>query len=228
MTDKKSYDPYGSNQDDLRTETGAVPIPRNFFRTELRSDVFNGKVNENHKFEQFFWTADTVEALIGGLQYVYEEKTCCMTTPSLAHRWHELGRDEVLLDIDTRFSYLPKFHYFDIRNPTDLEAQSTSGVTQNILGEAHFRLLVLDPPFFAIPVEEIRRAVDYLTNGDFSTKIIIAWLLRAEKSLRVAFAPYNLVPTTFELQYASVKPNKWKNFVLYSNIDLPGIKRIKE
>lgn len=210
------YDPYGRNQDDLRSENGAVPVPKNFFRSEHRSDVFNGTVNENSKWEQFFWTKETVEELIKSLAYVYEEKTCCLTTPSLAHRWHQLGRDEVLLDIDTRFNYLPKFRYFDIRNPT------TNDINNN------FRLLVLDPPFFVIPVEEIRIAVDTLTNNDFSTKIIIAWLLRAEKSLRTAFRPYNLVPTTFELQYASIKPNKWKNFVLYSNIDLPGIKRIKE
>jgi hypothetical protein len=211
-----TYDPYGNNQDTLRTETGAVPIPRNFFRNEFRDDVFNGTLTENHKWEQFFWTRETVEEIIKGLAYVYEEKTCCMTTPSLAHRWHELGRDEVLLDIDTRFNYLPKFRFFDIRNP----------VYEN--QENPFRLLVLDPPFFVIPVDEIRAAVDTITGGDFSTKIIIAWLLRAEKSLRIAFRPYNLVPTTFQLQYASIKPNKWKNFVLYSNIDLPGIKRIKE
>lgn len=216
----QEYDPYGRNQDDLRTDIGAVPVPMNFFvdevRTDVRQDVFGGNIDENRKWEQFFWTSKTVENLIAGLSYVYEEKICCLTTPSLAHRWHELGRDEVLLDIDRRFEYLPKFRYYDIRDPISLGL------------ETDFRLLVLDPPFFLIPVEEIRRAVDVITNNDFSTKIIIAWLLRAEKSLRIAFAPYNLVPTTFQLQYASIKPNKWKNFVLYSNIDLPGIKRIKE
>src|SRR5579871_6366113 len=89
------------NQDDLRTVMGAVPVPRNFFLTG-RTSVFNGSLaEEKQKWEQFFWTKETVEALINGLSYVFEEKTCCLTTPSLAHRWHELGRDEVLLDIDT-------------------------------------------------------------------------------------------------------------------------------
>lgn len=212
------------HQIDRRTPEGAVPIPQNYFIDSVRTDVFGGTLDENHKFEQFFWTKETVEALVKGLAFVYEEKTCCLTTPSLAHRWHELGRDEVLLDIDTRFSYLPKFHYFDIRKPV-LPLQEREA---DDAGEEGFRLLVLDPPFFIIPIEKIREAVDLITGGDLETKLIIGWLLRAEKSLRDAFRPYNLVPTTFPLQYASIKPNKWKNFRLYSNIDLPGIKRIRE
>ena len=55
----------------------------------------------------------------------------------------------------------------------------------------------------------------------------MACLRRSKKRMRIAFSKYNLVPTKFKLQYASIKPNKWKNFCLYRNIDLPGIKRIK-
>jgi len=88
--------------------------------------------------------------------------------------------------------------------------------------------LVIDPPFFIIPIEQVKEAVDKITDNNYNTKIVIAFLKRAEKRLRTAFADYNLVPTKFKLQYASIKPNKWSNFVLYSNIDLPGIKRIKE
>lgn len=213
------FDGYGADrQDNLRNEHGAVPVPRNFFRDEFRSDVFGGVIREERRWEQFFWTKETVAQLIKGLEYQFVQKTCCLTTPSLAHGLHVEGREETLLDIDTRFSYLPGFTYYDITQPEPIERAE---------GE-EIRIIVLDPPFFLIPVEVIRRAVDVITGGDFSTKIIIAWLLRAEKSLRVAFEPYNLVPTTFELQYASIKPNKWKNFRLYSNVDLPGIKRVKE
>ena len=211
-----AFDPYGLNQDNLRNEHGAVPIPRNFFCDELRDDIFDGRIHESkRKWEQFFWTKKTVQQLADSIRYNFEQKTCFLTTPSLAHHFSvNEGRDEALLDIDRRFSYLPSFTYFDLQNPL--------GVDQE------FRLLILDPPFFLIPVEQIRAAVDLLTGGDFSTKIVIAWLLRAEKSLRVAFEPYNLVPTAFQLEYASIKPTKWKNFRLYSNIDLPGIKRKKE
>ena len=48
-----------------------------------------------------------------------------------------------------------------------------------------------------------------------------------KKRMRNVFSKYNLVSTKFKLQYASIKPNKWKKFCLYSNIDLPRIKRIK-
>ena len=145
---------------------------------------------------------------------MFEEKTCCLTTPSLGHAWHKEGRDEYVLDIDRRFAYLPKFTYFDVRDPHPLSSS--------------FRLLILDPPFFLIPIEEVRKAVDVLTKHDYSTKILIAFLLRGEKRLRTAFKEYRLVPTHFKLEYASIKPNKWSNFRLYSNIDLPGIKRKKE
>jgi hypothetical protein len=165
--------------------------------------------------EQFFWTRETVENLIKSLQYIFTEETCCMFTPSLAHAWHEEhDREETVLDIDKRFDYLPKFKYYDVRDPADIEG--------------NFRLLVLDPPFFVVPIETIRDGVDKITNKDYSTKILIAFLKRAEFRLRTAFKNYNLVPTNFPLQYASIKPNKWSNFVLYSNIDLPKIKRKKE
>ncbi len=196
----------------LSLENGAIPIPKNIFRKK-NGHVFEDDLEEQHAWEQFFWTRDTVDRLMKACNLVYVEKTCCFTTPSLAHAWHNEGRDEVLLDIDTRFSYLPKFRYYDARDPKELDET--------------FRLLILDPPFFVVPIEQIRDAVDVITKKDYSTKIIIGFLKRAEKRLRVAFKNYNLVPTRFELQYASIKDNKWSNFVLYSNVDLPGIKRTK-
>jgi hypothetical protein len=125
---------------------------------------------------------------------------------------NEDGREEVLLDIDKRFEYLPKFIFYDVTNPNKLEEK--------------FKLLVIDPPFFLIPIEKITETVDILTNKNYNTKIIIAFIKRAEQRLRKAFINYKLYPTTFRLEYASIKDNKWKNFCLYSNIDLPGIKRI--
>jgi len=195
---------------DVQTESGATPMPKNIF-VKSEGNVFRDGMEEQHALEQFFWTEDTVQRLADALNWVYISETCCLMTPSLAHHWHE---QEALLDIDQRFEYLPKFRYYDIRAPEDVEGD--------------FRLLVLDPPFFLIPIEEIRTAVDRITGRDYSTKILIAFLKRGEKRLRTAFADYNLVPTKFPLQYASIKPNKWSNFCLYANIDLPGIKRIVE
>ena len=202
------------HQTTLKNEYGATPIAKNFFVNYDKEDVFGNKITEQHKWEQFFWTKQVVEKICDALEFIFVEKTCCLTTPSLAHQLHQNGRDEQLLDIDVRFNYLPKFRYYDLMKPTSIKGD--------------FRLLVIDPPFFLIPIEKVREAVDQITGANFDTKILIAFLKRAEQRLRIAFEPYNLVPTKFPLEYASIKPNKWSNFVLYSNIDLPGIKRMKE
>jgi len=189
-----------------------TPIPKNFFVHNV-TDVFNNKMKENHDYEQYFWTKETVDNFLQSIQYMCIEETCCFTTPSIAHALHENGRDEILLDIDKRFNYLPKFKYYNAYHPEQLEDT--------------YKLLIIDPPFFIVPIEIIRDAVDVITNKDYSTCIIIAFLKRAEKRLRDAFKEYKLFPTTFALQYASIKPNKWSNFVLYSNVELPMMKRMK-
>ncbi len=85
----------------------------------------------------------------------------------------------------------------------------------------------MDPPFFYIPLEVIRDAVLAITKGSTSTKLIIGFLKREEQALLETFKEFNLKETNFELEYATVKDNKWKNYSLYSNVDLPGIKRLK-
>ena len=57
--------------------------------------------------------------------------------------------------------------------------------------------------------------VDILTKNNYCTKIIIGFIKREEKRLLEAFRDYNLKPTSFELEYSSIKPNKWRNFCLY-------------
>jgi hypothetical protein len=183
-------------------------VPTNFFV----KDVFNNSLKENHEYEQFFWTSNVVDKLMKSFEYDFVDETCCLTTPSLAVGMHNSGRDEVLLDIDRRFGFLPKYKYYDVRTPYGLDN--------------NFRLLILDPPFFVVPIEEFRKAVDILTKHNYSTKLIIGFIKREEKRLLEAFRDYNLKPTSFELEYSSIKPNKWRNFCLYSNVDMPGIKRI--
>ncbi len=187
-----------------------INIPNNYFEQNVFDDTLD--LPENHKYEQYFWTRETVNGLLEACQLMPE--FCCLTTPSLAHASHELGQEKTLLDIDQRFNYLPKFQYYDVRQPYQLEES--------------FRLIVLDPPFFSVPIEEFRKAVDVITNGDYGTKILIGFLKREEKRLIQAFQDYGIKKTNYPLKYASIKPNKWRNFALYSNVDLPGIKRQKK
>lgn len=174
--------------------------------------MFSNGFQERHDLEQCFWTDATVFRLLKALEY--SSDCCCLTTPTLAVAFHENGRDEVLLDIDERFDYLPKFRYWDLRNPTELDSDS-------------FQVIVFDPPFFYIPMEALYKAVLAVCNGNTSTKIMIGFLIREEKELLTWFKEFNLKKTSFRLEYATVKSNKWRNYALYSNVDLPGIKRLK-
>ncbi len=174
--------------------------------------MFDDGFTERYDLEQYFWTKDTVNKLIEALKYMPD--CCCLTTPSLGHGFYEIGREELVLDIDTRFDYLPKFRYFDILYPTKVD--------DNI------RIIVMDPPFFYIPMDQIYKAVLKITNGDTNCKLMIGFLIREEKTLIQTFKKFNLKKTSFPLEYATAKPNKWKNYALYSNIDLPGIKRNKK
>lgn len=192
-----------------------IEIPRNFFP----DNVFNGNLDERREYEQFFWTKETVQSLMESIDYgLWDIECCCLTTPSLAHEYHENGVERKLLDIDERFGYLPRYVYYDVRNPIYIENENTN---------QPFQLFVLDPPFFFVPIEEFRKAVDILTNKNYKTKLMIGFLKREEKRLLNAFNDYNLKRTNFELLYSAIKPSKCHNFALYSNVDLPGIKRQK-
>lgn len=174
--------------------------------------MFENGFSERTDLEQYFWSTETVNKLVKSLEYM--ENCCCLTTPSLGHGFHVSGREEVVLDIDRRFEYLPKFRYFDILYPNAIENEV-------------FRIIIMDPPFFYISMAQIYDAVMCITNGSTTnTKLMIGFLKREERQLLEVFHAFNLKQTTFQLEYATVKPNKWKNYALYSNVDLPGIKRI--
>lgn len=193
-----------------------VNIPRNFFESSkninYKDDIFSNKIKERRELEQFFWTSDTVKKFLNSFKYVTE--CCCFTTPSLAEGFNNIGRDEKLLDIDERFSYLPRFEKFDIKNPHVPD------------GVGDFNVIVIDPPFFNTTIQELYEATNLITDNNFKTNIVIGFLVRYEYPLLETFKNYGISETSTPLEYAHIKPNKWRNFKLYSNVDLPGIKRI--
>lgn len=182
--------------------------------------MFSDGFVERHDLEQYFWTSTTVNNLRRALvSETAPSDLCCLATPSLAHAFYveDATLKVPLLDIDRRFSYLPGYRYWDIRHPDPLESDST------------FRVVVFDPPFFYIPMAELHRAVLEVCKGASgnTSKLLIGFLMREEASLLAAFKEFGLSRTKFVLEYATVKPNKWRNYALYSNVDLPGIKRIR-
>jgi hypothetical protein len=196
-------------------------IPHNFFvhdpmqrQVSYKDDIFSNKIVENRAYEQYFWSADVVRRIRDALIFTDEGSCCCFTTPSLTEGFLEQGRDEPLLDIDIRFNYLKLFQQFDIKNPHEPG------------GMENFKVIIIDPPFFNISIMELFHATNVITNNNFNTNIIIGFLKRYEYALLETFKPYGISETSMNLEYAHIKPNKWPNFTLYSNIDLPGIKRI--
>jgi hypothetical protein len=174
--------------------------------------MFPRGFRERRDLEQYFWNQQTVHQLMKAVECEYEGTVCCMSTPSLAHAFYMCERSETLLDIDSRFAYLPKFRHFDIQHPTVADSEEN-------------RIVVFDPPFFYIPMEELFNAVKTICRGDFGTKLLIGFLVREEAALLTTFAPFNLKRTRFPLEYANVKPNKWRNYALKSNVDQRGNQR---
>lgn len=176
---------------------------------------------ERRDLEQYFWTDNTIQGIKLALQSTFDaDSSLCLCTPTVADSfWMEDSTAVSLLDLDTRFEYLPKFRYFDLRYPneTDLEPERSM-----------WRVIVFDPPFFYIPMDVLYRAVMYVSQGNVKqTKLLVGFLKREEKCLLETFHEFNLKRTSFPLEYAHVKSNKWANYAMYSNVDLPGIRRFK-
>ena len=199
-------------------KTKPLFVPRNFFvksSSTNQKDIFKNTIKEDRAIEQYFWTSSVVHKLLKATEYQFSE-CCCFTTPSLAQAYHESGNNQALLDIDTRFKYLPRFERFDIKNPHVPTGADT------------FEIIVIDPPFFGICTQDLLDATNLITGKNYDTKIIIAYLVRHELTLLKTFENYGISETSTPLEYAHIKPNKWRNFALYSNVDLPGVKRIPD
>ncbi|KAI5071959.1 hypothetical protein GOP47_0014210 [Adiantum capillus-veneris] len=182
--------------------------------------MFADGFEERHDLEQYFWSERTVKQLTEALKptawHTEHGHVCCLAAPSLAHAFYaKEGRVEALLDIDTRFNYLPGFRHFDLCNPLASDQYAED-----------IRIVVFDPPFFYIPLPFLFQAVVVAVDGNLEAKLLVGFLRREEGAFLQAFAPFRLRRTRFVLEYATVKPNKWQNYALYANVDLPGIKRI--
>ncbi len=164
---------------------------------------------ENRDFEQYFFAKETIFKLLEAFRY--EPDPTCLTTPTLGDAYYRYDERAVpVLDIDRRFNYLPKYYFFDIRFPYQIE--------ENV------ELLVVDPPFFIITLDELFDSICLLANNNFKVKLVISWLRRFEREFLKKFDAFNLKPTKFQMKYQTLKPNKWRNISLYSNYDFRGIK----
>ena len=178
---------------------------------------------ERHNLEQYFFTKDMIDKYITALMMRFEDKEtiekklCLICAPSLATAFYERHNIAVpCLDIDTRFANLPGFRYFDLCNPESFPNE--------------FELILIDPPFFYISLEQMAKALTMVTKASSAPqgcKLMISFMLKDEQRVKQAFSAFNLERTTLELEYATVGPNRWANYALWSNTDIPMIKRVK-
>ena len=195
---------------------------------------------ERRDLEQYFWTTATVGRLLAATAPT--GGPTCLAAPTLAHAWFTAPgaarRDVPLLDIDRRFDYLPGFRYWDMTAPLPLRGGvdgsgdgtgSDGSASDDDAAAGQVRVLVVDPPFFTVSVEQLVASILHLTVGrdGARTKLLIGYLRREAgpllAALRGAFP--GLRRTAFPLEYGHIKPNKWRNYVLYADVDLPGVRR---
>ena len=144
-----------------------------------------------------------------------EKKLCLVCAPTLAKAFYErLGLKITICDIDERFKDLPGFKYFDLQAPIPFENE--------------FEYILFDPPFFYISLDQMSKAIQVLSNGNKNMKLLMSFMIRDEAHVKQSFKMFNLERTQYQLEYATVKPNRWDNYGLYANVDLPMIKRMKK
>ncbi len=190
---------FNSEQEELNQVRNNDNLYSNLPSTELR------------EIEQYFFSENVIKNICDALEY--EENIICLGTPAVADGFYKIKNKTVLcLDIDTRFSYLPGYKYYDIKKYSEFEILEKPDV------------LIIDPPFFKMNLVDLYNCVESITQGDKKTKIIFAFVHREEKALLNIFKPYKLQLTKFKLEYRYVEASKWDNYSLYSNCEFNKIK----
>ena len=170
---------------------------------------YNSKIlpSENKDLEQYFFSENVLKQITNTFQY--EDNILCLCTPSVSDAFLRLQNKEVLcVDIDNRFSYLPKFINCDI---TKDEIKLPENFIPNII--------IVDPPFFKMRLIDLYNCIEKITKKNKKTKLVFAFVIREDKTLLSIFKDYNLNLTKFPLEYRGVNKSKWGNYGIYTNFE---------
>jgi hypothetical protein len=163
------------------------------------------RLEEQHQREQYFFDEPTLGELcplIAGFT-----NPCCLCAPTVAAALHKRGRDVAALDVDRRFAALPRFLHWDLYRPERLEQR--------------FDMVFCDPPFFAVSLSQLFRAIRLLAGFDLSVPVAISYLARREAALLSVFGPMGLRPTGYAPGYRTVRRCAKNDIRLYANVDAP-------
>ena len=159
-------------------------------------------MEERHEREQYFFTAETTDALVRFLEPY--RSVCCLCAPTLGAALAEAGRRARVLDVDDRFADVPGFRRFDLHRP-------------EWLGE-EYDLVVADPPFFTVSLSRLFAAVRVLARNDFAQPLLLTYLTRRGPNLTGTFAKFALEPVDAWPRYRTVKSAAKNDIRVFGNL----------
>ena len=160
-------------------------------------------MQENHQNEQYFFDQPTIEAMCDWLEEF--ENPCVICAPMLGRSMHDRGKDIATLDIDERFSDLPRFRRWDLYRPEHLDER--------------FDVIVCDPPFFNVSLSQLFQAMRLLSHFDFDQRLMIGYLSRRASAVVGTFAKFGLEPTGQCPAYQTVKNCERNDIEFFANFE---------
>jgi hypothetical protein len=165
-------------------------------------------VEEDHRFEQFFYCDKTVKRITDSFVALYE-RPLFLCNPSLAVAAQSRDMEYLLLDRDDRWkTVLPKGKYkrFELKQPRLIGASFD------------YDAVFCDPPFANVDLRALRNVIDLLafTETQRRAPLYLAFLSDREDEVFRAFNPeYDLERKPPALGYRSVKAETQARIFLY-------------
>lgn len=181
---------------------GTPPPPPAQPATSLPHAVLAG-VQEDHRYEQYYFDAQTRKALTGLLADF--ERPLLLCAPSLAVALEETTptSDYLLLDRDERFSFLRGFRRWDLADAAEVAC----------VGDSRPDVVLCDPPFANFPLQRLRDAINVLAPR---APLYLAYNVRREEEVQRAFGGWHHpLDRLGPLGYESVKPTTQRQIVLF-------------
>ena len=165
-------------------------------------------VEEDHRFEQFFYCDKTVKRITDSFVALYA-RPLFLCNPSLAVAAQSRDMEYLLLDRDDRWNtVLPKGKYkrFELKQPRLIGASFD------------YDAVFCDPPFANVDLRALRNVIDLLafTETQRRAPLYLAFLSDREDEVFRAFNPeYDLERKPPALGYRSVKAETQARIFLY-------------
>lgn len=157
---------------------------------------------ELHKNEQYFFDDATIRHLTAFL--LPYEKVCVLCAPMLGRSLAEARNNVTVLDIDERFSDVKGFLSWNIFKPQWINHA--------------FDIIICDPPFFNVSLEQLFKAIRMLSHNNFDQKLLIGYLTRRSHAITGSFGLFNLSGTGYYPSYVTVQKTERNEIEFFGNL----------